>query len=96
MAIGVHIDFGAGATLEQYDQVIQTMGYRPGGPGGPGCLFHWVTKTANSIRVTDVWETKEQFDKFAEEKIGPVTQEVGVPGPPQIQFFEVHNYLTAG
>ena len=75
MAIGVHIDFGAGATLEQYDQVIQKMGYRPGGPGGSGCLFHWVTKTPTSIHVTDVWETKEQFDKFAEEKIGPVTQE---------------------
>ena len=96
MAIGVNIDFGAGATLAQYDQVIQKMGYRPGGPGGPGCLFHWVTKTPNSVHVTDVWETKEQFDKFAEEKIGPITQEVGVPGPPEIQFFEVHNYLTAG
>jgi hypothetical protein len=95
MAVGVQLDF-KGATLEQYDEVIKRMGFQPGGAGGPGGLFHWVTKTADGIRVTDVWDSRETFDKFAQEKIGPITQEVGVPGPPEIQFFEVHNYLTAG
>jgi hypothetical protein len=95
MAIAVQLDF-AGATLEQYDQVIAKMGFRPGGPGGPGGIFHWVTRTDGGMRVTDVWETKEQFEKFAAEKIGPITQEVGISGPPDIKFVEVHNYLTAG
>ncbi len=94
MAVAVQLDF-PGGTLEQYDQVIEKMGFRKGGTGGPGGLFHWATKTDDGIRVTDVWETREAFDAFAEEKIGPITQEVGVPGPPRIQFFEVHNYLTA-
>ena len=53
-------------------------------------------KTDNGIRVTDVWETREAFDTFAQEKIGPITSEVGMPNPPEIQIFEVHNYLTAG
>jgi hypothetical protein len=95
MAVAVQLDF-RGGTLEQYDQVIEKMGFQKGGPGGPGGLFHWVAKTDEGIRVTDVWETKEAFDTFAQEKILPITQEVGVPGPPEIQFFEVHNYLTAG
>ena len=95
MATGVQLDF-KGTTLEQYDQVIQKMGFRRGGPGGPGALFHWVTKTADGIRVTDVWESREHFETFSQEKIGPITQEVGFPGPPDVQFFEVHNYLTAG
>lgn len=95
MAFAVQLDF-RGGTLEQYDQVIEKMGFKKGGPGGPGGLFHWVRKTDDGIRVIDVWESKEAFDAFAEEKIGPITQEVGVPGPPQIQTFEVHNYLTAG
>ena len=94
MAIAVQLDF-TGSTLAQYDQVIQKMGLRPAGPGGPGSLFHWVTKSADGIRVTDVWESKEAFEKFSEEQIGPITQEVGI-SPPTIQFFEVHNYLTAG
>lgn len=95
MAVAVQLDF-RGGTLEQYDQVIEKMGFQPGGPGGPGGLFHWVTKTEDGIRVTDVWESQEAFDTFANEKIGPITQEVGVPNAPEIQVFEVHNYLTAG
>jgi hypothetical protein len=88
------LDF-PGGTLEQYDQVIHKMGFQPGGPGAPGGLFHWVTKTDEGIRVTDVWESREQFERFAQEKIGPLTAQVGVPKP-NITFYEVHNYLTKG
>lgn len=95
MAIAVQLEF-TGATLDQYDEVIKRMGFRPGGPGGPGALFHWVAKTADGIHVTDVWASQEQFDRFAQEKIGPITQEVGFPNPPKIEIFEVHNHLTAG
>ena len=95
VAVGVQSDF-AGMTLEQYDDVINRMGFEPRGAGGPGSLFHWVTKTADGIRVTDVWETQEDFEVFAKEKIGPITQEVGVQGQPVTTYFDVHNYLTAG
>ena len=95
MAIGVILDF-PGGTLDQYDQVIDKMGFTKGGAGAPGGLFHWVTTTDDGIRVTDVWESREAFDRFAQEKIGPITQEVGVPGPPDVRFYDVHNYLTAG
>jgi hypothetical protein len=81
--------------IEQYDKVIRKMRFHPGGPGGPGALFHWVTKTSNGTRVTDEWESREQFDRFASEKIRPFSSEVGSPAP-EITFFEVHNYLTRG
>lgn len=95
MAVAVQLDF-PGATLKQYDQVIQKMGFRPGGAGSPGGLFHWVTKTDNGIRVTDVWESREQFERFSQEKIRPLTAEVGLTSPPRVTFFQVHNYLTKG
>jgi hypothetical protein len=41
-----------------------------------------------------VWESREAFQKFAQEKLSPISQEVGVLHPPDIQFFEVHNYLA--
>jgi hypothetical protein len=94
MAIAVQLHFAA--TLAQYDQVIEKMGFKKGGSGPPGLISHWVTATADGLQVTDVWESREQFDKFSEAKIGPITQEVGIPGPPRSEFFEVHNYLTAG
>jgi hypothetical protein len=95
MAIGIQQDF-SGATLAQYDQVVQKMGFRPGGPGAPGALFHWVTKTDSGIRVVDVWEDRDLFEKFAAAKIGPLTAQVGFTQPPKITFFDVHNYLTKG
>ena len=95
MAIGVQQDF-RGATLAQYDEVIGKMGFRPGGPGAPGAIFHWVAKTEDGIRVVDVWESREQFEKFAAAKIGPMTAQAGVPAPPKVTFFEIHNTLTKG
>ncbi|MEA2254728.1 MAG: hypothetical protein QOG35_773 [Solirubrobacteraceae bacterium] len=95
MAVAVTLDF-PGATLEQYDKVIELMGFTPGGAGAPGGLFHWVTATDDGIRVTDVWESREQFEKFAQEEIGPRTQEAGIPAPPEIAFHDVHNHFSAG
>ena len=92
MAIGVVMEF-TGATLEQYDQTIEKMGLVRGGPMPPGGLSHWVCATSEGLRVTDVWESREQFDRFAQEQIGPITQEVGIPGPPQISYYDAHNYL---
>jgi hypothetical protein len=92
MAIAVVMEFDGG-TLEQYDQVIDRMGLENGGPAPEGALFHWVTLVDGGFRVTDVWETREAFDSFAQEKIGPITAEVGIPGPPRMSFFEVHSYV---
>lgn len=95
MAVGVVIQF-SGGTPAQYDQVIAKMGFTPRGKGAPGALFHWITETPDGLRVTDVWESREQFEKFAQEQIGPFTQEAGIPGPPDITVHEVYSYLTAG
>ena len=97
MAVAVDLEFDGG-TLEQYDEVAKLMDYEPGGAAPPGCLFHWGALTDRGLRVTDVWETKEQYEQYeqyAREKIGPYTQQVGIPGPPQITFYDVHNYQAA-
>jgi hypothetical protein len=94
MAVGVVLDF-AGATLDQYDQLVEKMGFSPGGRGAPGGLFHWVTQTDDGIRVTDVWQDRETFERFAQEQIGPLTAEVGITSPPRVSYFDVHNYLTS-
>lgn len=95
MPVAVIMDF-AGATAPQYDQVIEKMGFSPGGKGAPGGLFHWVTETDSGLRIVDVWETREQYESFANDQIGPISQEVGFAGPPEVHFHDIHNYLTAG
>ena len=95
MPVAIVMDFKDG-TLAQYDAIVEKMGFEPGGAGAPGGLFHWVATTDDGIRVTDVWETAEQFQEFADTQIGPISQEVGIPSPPVLTFYDVHNYLTAG
>ena len=89
------MNFG-GATLDQYDQVLEKMGLTPGGSVPPGAISHWVAKTDDGIRVVDVWETRDQFERYAQEKIVPYSKEAGFPGEPETQFYDVHSYLTTG
>jgi len=95
MAVAVQLDF-VGTTIETYDEINERIGALPGGPAWRQELFHWVTQTNDGFRVVDVWETREAFERFAQEKLRPVYQEVGVVSAPEIRFFEVHNYLAAG
>jgi hypothetical protein len=92
MAVAIEMDF-KGATIDQYDEVIEKMGLT-GGSTPPGAISHWVAKTDDGIRVVDVWETREAFDRFAEEQIGPYTREAGFSEEPEIRVFEVHNHLS--
>ncbi len=93
MAIGVQLDF-RGATLDQYDEIVESMGFLPGGPGAPGALFHWVTKTDTGIRLVDVWDSRAAYDRFVE-RCRPMYQAAGINDPPEVQFHEVHNCLAS-
>ena len=93
MAVAVEMNF-KGATLDQYDKVMQKMGLTPGGATPPGAISHWTAKTDEGLRVVDVWETKEAYDKFAAEQIGPYMSEAGFTGAPEMRVYEVHSYLT--
>ena len=94
MPVAIEMTF-TGATLDQYDQVMRGMGLAPGGGTPPGALFHWAAETAGGLRVVDVWETREQFEQFAQTDIGPQTQQAGFEGPPEMVFYDVHSYLSA-
>ena len=93
MAVAVEMNF-KGATLDQYDQIIQKMGLTPRGATPPGAIAHWVAETDDGIHVVDVWESQEAFDKFSAEQIGPYSAEAGITDPPETRVYEVHNYLT--
>ncbi len=95
MPVAVDFNF-PGATAEQYDAAIKAIGHgAPGTPHVGGALFHWAAVTSDGVRVVDVWESREQFERFSQEKIVPAATQAGLPAP-EIQFFDVHNYFVAG
>jgi len=79
------------ATTEQYDEVIEKM--ELGGRAPENAHFHWAALTDDGLLVVDVWETPEAFQAFADEKIGPITSEVGL-SEPTIESHPVHNTLS--
>ena len=97
MAVAIELSFqGPGATLQNYFEAIQRMGGTPEGPHpDAACLFHWVAETPGGFRVTDVWQTRDDFNRFLRDTIGPTSAEVGIPQPhPAPNFIVLANFLT--
>jgi hypothetical protein len=92
MAVAFILDF-AGGTTDDYDAVLDKM--QLGGRLPAGALFHAAGVNESGLRVCDVWESEEVFQRFAEGKIGPITEEVGLPRP-EVRSFEVNEVRGAG
>jgi hypothetical protein len=90
VAVAIEMVF-RGATLAQYDAVMQMMDLGDTAPDG--AIFHWVAATDDGIKVVDVWETLDQFNAFAGENIMPSTQKAGIAAPPEMTTYEVHNHM---
>ena len=90
--VAVVMDF-VGATLPQFDRLLESMRLSPDGPGMTGSLFQWSRQTPDGVRVIEVWESHDHFDVFLREEIEPHLAEVGLREP-EITTYEVHSYLT--
>lgn len=81
------------AELEQYDKVLDRLGYEPAGSGPEGLLFHWATKTPEGVRTVEVWQDRAAADAHAEGRVVPAAREAGIEGDPRVAYIDVHNYL---
>jgi hypothetical protein len=80
-----------GFTAEKYDALVAKLEER--GAGSPaGRIYHVCFGDAANVRVSDIWESREAFDKFGE-TLFPIMQEMG-GALPDIEFFEVHNIIA--
>jgi hypothetical protein len=59
-----------------------------------GAIFH-VSWFEGGLRVVDVWESQEDFERFATERLMPKLQELGIgSGEPDVQFHAAHTYFA--
>jgi hypothetical protein len=94
MAVAIEMRF-PNATLDQYNQILGKMGLEPGGGTPPGAIFHWCAQDGDGLRIVDVWESREVFDRFAQEQIGPYSAEAGIEDEPEMVYHDIDNYLAA-
>ena len=76
-----------GLTREQYDEVSRRMEGAGNWPPD-GLDMHVMFGTEGDLRVSEIWDSEEQFRAFAP-RLMPVLDEVGVPyAEPEV--FEAH------
>ena len=77
-------------TAAKYDEVSRRL--EAAGAGAPaGRLYHVCFGNKEELRVSDIWDSMENFEEFGK-TLMPIMQDVGVdPGQPEI--VEVHNII---
>ena len=78
-----------GVTTEQYHRVMSVLGLDANPPAG--AIFHVAGFMGGSLRVLDIWESQQAFERFQRERLTPAVQKAGIHGQPKAQFFPVHN-----
>ena len=77
-------------TAEQYDESIRRL-EKSGDWLPEGLEFHVAFKSDGKLRVSEIWDSREQFDAFGE-RLMPVLKDVGIePGKPEM--LEIHNII---
>jgi hypothetical protein len=80
----------ASLTAEQYDESVRRL--QGNGPWPPdGLDYHVCFGSEGKLRVSEIWDSREQLDAFGE-RLMPVLAEVGIqPGEPELM--DIHNIV---
>ena len=78
-----------GVTQEQYNNVMRVVGLDAKPPGGG--MFHVAGFSGGTLRVLDIWESQQAFERVQQERLMGAVQKAGIQGQPNVQFFPAHN-----
>ena len=88
-----------GVSLEMIDEVTAEMGVAQDMPRGAVVHTHFLRD--GRVRVVDVWDSVDDYEAFAKERLGPALQKVAerngasTDGPgPETTITEVHGFLS--
>ena len=94
-------DFGVivrvAGPIEVYDASHAEITKRLDGAVADGLVLHVVRALDDGFEVLEVWESKDQYEKFNRDVVGPAMAAVGVPTdapPPETVEFEPHNLMA--
>ncbi|GAB7183926.1 hypothetical protein ATKI12_3757 [Kitasatospora sp. Ki12] len=78
----------AGVTPGQYDTVRDEVRWEELAPAGAHLHVAWFD--AQSLHVTDVWESQQAFEAFFAERLAPAVEKAGIAGEPEVAFSPLH------
>ena len=81
-----------GITPEQYEEARERVrwdvDYAQGGK------LHIAAFDQAGLRVTDVWESAEDFERFGKERLIPALAEMGITQQPEVEILPLHALLA--
>ena len=80
------------ATKEKYDESLRRMEEAGIWPDPPGLELHVAFGSADDLRVSEVWSSREQFEAYGE-KLMPILADMGIEFSAEPEIFEVQNLV---
>jgi hypothetical protein len=79
-------------TASEYRAVMDELGVeqRPEG----GIYLHLTTPTDFGYRIVEIWDEKENFDRFVEHRLVPANEAVGIDRATEITVTPLHNFFA--
>jgi len=75
-------------TKEQYEQVRREVNWEGEVPGG--AKFHVAWFGDDGLHVLDLWDSREAFESFAQNRLAAGTANAGIQGNPIVEFNPAH------
>jgi hypothetical protein len=81
-----------GELVELYEPLNEEMGLSEASLP-EGLLHHFATKTDDGFVIFDVWESRELFERFLNDRVAPAMQKLSEGEPPDMapSFGELQN-----
>ena len=80
---------------EEYDRLNAEIVDDP-----PGLILHTASEKDGKMRIVDVWESKDAYERFEQATLMPAMGRIGAAppagGPPPRDEYEVHNLRRPG
>ena len=82
----------ASLTTEKYDESFRRLEEADVAFPPDGLNYHICFGSEGNLRVSEVWDSREQFEAFGE-KLKPILADAGIEFSGEPEIFEVHNII---
>jgi hypothetical protein len=91
MSILVRFTGAPTVTGEKYDETLRRLESQGDFPP-EGLEYHVAFESGGNFRVSEIWDSREQFEKFGE-RLMPVLSETGIELAGEPEIVEIHNVI---
>ena len=79
-------------TKEKYDESLRRMEQAGIWPDPPGLEVHVLFGSEDSLTVSEIWSSREEFQAYGE-KLMPILTDIGIEFSAEPEVFEVQNLV---